>query len=331
MSKTLEDRLTELDLALPATLVPRVLARAEQPLGRGARRPAWLTAALVAVVLLALLAGSLYAAPRFADALAGAPLVGGPAGALLRSIGLAPLDNRLTAINDVATSSGYRVTLIAGYADATQTVLVLRVEPAADLFGTTVLTDQFGRSLHETSGVFDSRNGNSVLGFSALPWPDSLLGARLGLRVVAVEPQVATPASAVRGDWNLHATLAVQPAQEVRPLPADGRLATTSFHFTSIVKSGPSLEVDMQVVGPLASHLTDAVGEISKVSKPHQAFTVRLMDASGSEVNGLSGDSGGGLGMQTVRNRWLVTAPGRYRLLVSFEGVGQFERPIDVP
>jgi hypothetical protein len=332
MSKTLEERLTNLDMPLPAAIVPHVLVRAEERFVRPARRSVWLTAALAAVVVLALLAGSLYAAPRFADALAGAPVVGGPTRALLQSVGLAPLNNRLTAINEVATSSGYRVTLVAGYADATQTVLVLRVEPPAALFDTAALTDQFGRSLRPRSGVSDGLTGNTVIAFASLPFGDSLLGARLTLHVFALQPGLQPPTSMVHGNWNLHATLAVEPAHDIKPLPADGRLATTTFHFTSIVRSGPSLQVDMQVMGPLASHLTDVVGpSIPNVSKPHPAFDVRLVDAGGVDVPGLSSEMSSGLGSETGSWRWLVTEPGRYRLLVSFEGVGQFERPIDVP
>ena len=332
MSKTLEERLTGLDIPLPATVVPRVLARAQSPDVRPARRPMWPSVALAAAVVLAFFVGSLYAAPRFADALAGAPLIGGPTGALLRSIGLTPLNNRLTAINDVATSSGYRVTLVAGYADATQTVLIVRVEPAADLFETSVLTDQFGRSLRPSNGVFDSSTGNSVISFAGLPWGDSLLGARLVLHASALRRNLEGPATTVLGNWNLHATLGVEPGKNLRPLPVDGRLGDTTFHVTSIVRSGPSIQVGMQVRGPLASHLTDMAGQaIPNVSKPHPVFEVRLLDANGIEVQGLSSEMSSGLRSETGRWNWLVTAAGRYRLVVSFEGVGQFERAIDVP
>jgi hypothetical protein len=332
MSKTLDERLTDLDVPLPARFVPRVLARADkQPVG-SARRPMWRAVALAALAVLGFLAGSVYAAPRFADAVAGAPLIGGPTTALLRSIGLAPLNKRLTAINDAATSSGYRVGLIAGYADATQTVLVLRVEPPANLYDTAVLTDQFGRSLRPSSGVLAGSTGDTVITFAGLPWGDSLLGARLTLHVSALQLSPEAPDGAiVRGDWNLHATLAVEPTQNIRPLPEDGRLGTTTFHFTSIVKSGPSLQVAMQVEGPLASHLTDTIGpDIPNVSKPHPAFNVRLLDANRTEVQGLSSDASSGLGTETTHSRWLITAPGRYRLIVSFEGAGQFEREIKV-
>lgn len=332
MNKTLESRLTDLDLALPESFVPRVLARAERPVVRRTRRPLWLAAAMAAVVLLALFAGSLYVAPRFADALAGAPVVGGPTRALLQSVGLAPLNNRLTAINEVATSSGYRVTLVAGYADATQTVLVLRVQPPAELFATSVLTDQFGRSLRPSSGVLTNNTGDTVISFAGLPWGDAWLGARLTLHVSAVQLHPEGPTTTVPGSWNLRATLAVEPARDVKPLPADGRLGTTTFHFSSIVRSGPSLQVDMQVEGPLASHLTDTVGPIiPKVSKPHPVFDVRLVDTNGADVPGLSGEMSSGIGSETGSWRWLVTERGRYRLVISFEGVGQFERAIVVP
>ena len=317
MSKTLEERLTGLLIPLPATVVPRVLAQARKQNVGTARRPPWLAPVAAVFLVLGFLAGSLYAAPRFADALASAPLIGGPTAALLRSIGLAPLNNRLTAINDVATSSGYRVTLIAGYADATQTVLVLRVEPPADLFETSVLTDQFGRSLRPRNGVFDSSTGNSVISFAG----EVRLVESLALWIVEdAELNV------------LHAILAVEPGQHLTPLPADGRLGATTFHVSSLVRSGPSLQVDMRVEGPLASHLTDLVGPaIPNVSKPHPVFDVRLLDARGVDVQSLSSEMSSGLGSENGHWRWLVTTPGRYRLVVSFEGVGQFERTIDVP
>ncbi|TMF44194.1 MAG: DUF4179 domain-containing protein [Chloroflexi bacterium] len=221
MSKTLEERLTGLLIPLPAAVVPRVLAQARKRNVGTARRPPWLAPVAAVFLVLGFLAGSLYAAPRFADALASAPLIGGPTAAVLRSIGLAPLNNRLTAINDVATSSGYRVTLIAGYADATQTVLVLRVEPPADLFETSVLTDQFGRSLRPRNGVFDSSTGNSVISFAGLPWGDSLLGARLTLHASALHLNLGGPVTTVPGNWSLHAILAVEPGQ---PLSSSGQV-----------------------------------------------------------------------------------------------------------
>jgi hypothetical protein len=332
MSSTLEDRLIHLDIAVPATLVPRVLLAAERKRQPVARRPFWLSVALAGTLVLAAFAASLYAAPRFADALAGAPVIGGPTALLLRSIGLAPYVKQFTSINDVAVSSGYQVELVAAYADATQTVLIFRSSPQADVYPgiESSLTDQFGRRIQIRSGAYDSRVGGEVIQFDGLPWPDGLLGARLTAKIVAVEPDPSTRIL-VRGNWTLHATVAVEPGTNIRPLPSDGLLATTTFHFTAIVRSGPSLEVDMEVQGPLASHLTDTVGEeIPNISKPHEVFNIRLLDSAGAEVQGLESDMSGGIGSETVRSRWLVTAPGLYRLILSYQGVGQFEREINV-
>ena len=328
MNQTLEDRLTNLEVEMPGNLVPRVLARAQHAPARGRFPRLLLTPALAVIILLLMLTGTLYAAPRFADVLASAPVIGGTTGAFLQSVGLGPIGSKLTPINDVAASSGYKIQLIAGYADSTQTVLVLRVSPPAELFFSSVLTDQFGRRVGPRGGSGDLRNGTTVVTFEQLPWPDQTVGARLTLHVSAVQPSPYSSAS-VNGSWTLHATLAAEPARNL-PLPADGQIGTTRFHFTSMVRSGATLEVDMQVSGPLSSHLSDTVGEtIPYVSKPHPAFNIVLVDATGSETH-VGGGVSTGLGPATLRS-WLVAAPGHYRIVVSFEGAGQFEREITVP
>ena len=333
MSNALDDRLSQLDIALPPTLIPRVLTAAQHPRPRRTRRPLGLTLALAALLLVAAFAGSLYAAPRFADALADAPVIGGPTAALLRSMGLGPLANGFTPVNDVAVSSGYRVQLTAAYADATQTILLLHSTPNADVFANfpqPSLTDQFGRQVQYRGGAYDSRNGAEIMEFEPLPWPDGFLGARLTLSMKALQPDAASQ-TLVRGSWTLHATVALEPSVNVRPLPSDGTIGTTSFHFTSIVRSGPSLEVDLTVRGPLASHLTDSAGaEIPGVSKPHPVFSIDLFEPSGSPVQGLGGDASSGLGSEEVHSRWLIPGPGRYHLVVIYEGVGHFVREINV-
>jgi len=151
MSKTLEDRLIRLEIPLPAALVPRVLSAAASKRSPVARRRLRLTVTLAMMLLVGAFVASLYAAPRFADALAGAPVIGGPTAALLRSVGLAPYAKQFTTINEVAVSSGYQVELVAAYADATQTILIFRSSPQADVFPgiqwPSSLTDQFGATL----------------------------------------------------------------------------------------------------------------------------------------------------------------------------------------
>src|SRR5207237_6884282 len=73
MSKTLEDRLIRLEIPLPATLVPRVLSAASKR-SPVARRRLRFTVTLAMMLLVGAFVASLYAAPRFADALASAPV-----------------------------------------------------------------------------------------------------------------------------------------------------------------------------------------------------------------------------------------------------------------
>ena len=332
MSQTLEDRLIGLDLSPPKGFVPRVLQASVQPaLPLRRSRPLFVAVGATLLALL-ILASSVYAAPRFADALASAPVIGGPTSSFLRSVGLEPIGARLTPVNDVAVSSGYRVQLAGVYADASQTILLLQVNPPASVVNPdeVSLSDQFGRNLQFRSASYDFQSGAQVLTFEPLGWPDSVLGARLSLRITALE---ANPEVGIKtpGTWTLHGQVGIQPKVELAR-PTDGRIGGTQFSFNSIVRSGPAVEVDMHVSGPLATHLTDAVGkEIPNVSKPQPAFNVRLFDATGAEVQPIGGNMSSQLGYEDVRFLWLATKPGTYRLVVSYEGQGQFEREIDVP
>src|ERR1700737_3911512 len=101
MSTSLEDRLADLDLPMPDTLVPRVLARVAEPGAPGTqpvqRRPRWATVALAVVLLVVAVSGATFYAPRFAQALADAPIVGTAIGPPLRWAGLAGLEGRFAA------------------------------------------------------------------------------------------------------------------------------------------------------------------------------------------------------------------------------------------
>src|SRR6266702_3374370 len=233
MSTSLEDRLTELELRMPDTLLPRILGHAAQTSEREVRsvrrRPRWATVALAIGLLIAVVSGASFYAPRFAQALADAPIVGTAIGPALRSAGLAGLQGRFTVLDSRATSSGYAVRLVAGYADNNQTVLVLRVDPPDhNAFGRIQLTDQFGRTIAFSGGMSDARTGNNVLIFQALPWPDSSLGARLRLHISTLE--AAGGNQPVAGDWTLQGTISVEPSRAL-PLPAAGMLGDSTVRF----------------------------------------------------------------------------------------------------
>ena len=120
---------------------------------------------LVALALLMVTTGiASYFAPRFADALATAPGIGVFAGPVLRDFQLAGQPDRVTPFADTAISSGYRVTLVGGYADPTRTVLLLRWDDPRGEFPSPIrftLTDQFGRT-YEPGGGEARPNGVGI-------------------------------------------------------------------------------------------------------------------------------------------------------------------------
>jgi hypothetical protein len=335
MSTSLEDRLADLDLPMPDTLVPRVLARVAEPAARRTssvqRRPRWATVALAVVLLIVAVSGATFYAPRFAQALADAPIVGTAVGPALRSAGLAGLQGRFTALDSRATSSGYTVRLVAGYADKNQTVLVLSVDPPDHmLFGRTELTDQFGRAIAISGGVSDARTGDNVLIFDGLPWPDSFLGARLRLHASTLG--AAPGGQAVAGDWTLQGTIPVESSRPLPP-PAAGRLGDSTVRFTKVEATSATVSVYMEISGPLAGQLDRMVGPtIPYVAKPHLAFSYELVDASDRVATHMNGTSSTGVGPAAqVWAGWVITHPGDYRLRIAYEGVGSFERSITVP
>jgi hypothetical protein len=334
MSTSLEDRLADLDLRMPDTLVPRILAQAAEPSARRTvavrRRPRWATVALAVVLLIIAVSGASIYAPRFAQALADAPIVGTAVGPALRSVGLAGLQGRFTAFDSRVTSSGYSVKLVAGYADNNQTVLVLKVEPPDhDFFAQPRLTDQFGRTIALRGGMSDQRTGDNVLLFNGVPWPDSVLGARLRLHATLLE---ALPnGQPVSGDWTLEGTIPVETSRAL-PLPSAGNLGDSTFRFTKIEATSVTVSIHMEISGPLAKQLDRTVGEtIPGVAKPHPAFSYELVDASGRSATGIYGSISTGFGPAQLSASWVVTHPGDYRLRIAYEGVGSFERTITVP
>jgi hypothetical protein len=323
----------------------RTTARPQRPTRPGA--PAWKPASrvgsrvLVALALIVAATGiGSYFAPRFADALATAPGIGAFAGPILRDFQMAGPPGRVTPLSGTAVSSGYRVTLVGGYADATRTVLLLRIDDRRGEFPSLVgfgLTDQFGRSYQ--SGAGEARPNGAVvdelLTFSPLQPPASLVGARLTLHLQDLNvdlPPLANgqhlPPRLVQAHWTLHATLVLSGPISNLALPKDGTLGGSLFHFTSARATPVSIEIQLVVTGPLRDQLGTIVGPIIPgVSKGHPAFSIRLFGPSGAEISGYGGPNGVGQG----DGQWSSLGPGTYRVVVSYAGVGEFERNIQVP
>jgi hypothetical protein len=334
MSTNLEERLTDLDLPMPGRLVPRILAQAARPgalrIGLVRRRPRWATLALAVMLLIVALGGVSFCAPRFAQTLADAPIVGSAVGPALRSAGLAGLQGRFTALDSRATSSAYTVRLVAGYADSNQTVLVVNVQPPDhSLFGRTQLTDQFGRTIELRGGMSDQRTGDNVLMFGGISWPDSILGVRLRLHASTLEG--LPDGQPVMGDWTLQGTIPVESSRAL-PLPTPGTLGDSAFRFTGVEATSATFSIHMEISGPLAGQLDRSVGDtIPGATKPHEAFSYDLVDASGRAATGIYASTSTGIGPAQFSAGWVIAHPGDYRLRIAYEGVGSFERTITIP
>ncbi len=325
----LADRLEALDITVPVTLIPSVLSNASQkPASRWA--PWWLAIPGVALVALVMVTAGSYFMPAFGQGLADAPFVGRAAGPFLRNAGLATVSGRITALDDAATSSGYKIRLLGGYADSARTVLLIHVDPPGRLalFPTTVLTDQFGRS-------YDFRYGHGVLGgdeavgFGPIGWPASRVGARLTLHVSRLTAFPSDGNDTVVGSWNLHGTLAVDEGKSL-PEPRPARLGNLAFKFDSVQATPGALQVKMTVTGTAGVDLGRVIPDSLK---GHPAFNMQLIDPGGEAVPwpGMESRQAGDRNSTQVTALWLRTAPGRYRLTMSYEGLGEFERQIDVP
>lgn len=334
----LAQRLADLTLPMPKTLTLRVLSRASASQGlRHPRRPIWATATLAVCVLLAgSIAGS-YFAPRFGAALADSPVLGSALKPVLEGMGLDPLAARFQQVNAVSTSAGYRLQIMAAYADQNETYLAVRMSPALAAFprdfpGDATLTDQFGRTLAFRGGSSDDRTGTGLWNFAGLAWPDNAVGARLTLHVRALEVASQQPRT-IQGDWTLHLTVGIEPSQPYTgPTPADGQLGQSTVHFTQVQAGAATIRIQMQIGEPLSKTLGDTIGsEVPGVSKPHLAFQVRLVRADGTDVQALESGQQSSLTGTDVTTSWLRPAPGKYRLIVSYEGIGQIERQLDLP
>ncbi len=321
-------RLATLDIPVPPTLVPRVLA-ARRPAAHavGVRLLSRLSAA-VALLVLALGATS-YFAPRFGQALADAPVLGSATGPLLRSVGLASLGGRVTAFSSAALSSSHRVELIGGYADGIRTILLLRVEPAdrsvllTNGVGVT-LTDQFGHRLALKGGAADARTGQEILEFEPVTGPAAPLGARLTLQVTTLTA-FGSPRDRLQGDWQLHATIALDESTAVAaPLP--GRLGTMTVTFTKLTATATALEVRLQVQGAGSGELSRVIPD---AVKGHPAFSVQLWAPDGTQAQELARQVDESSG--SVDTVWARSATGVYRLIATDQGVGTIERTIDIP
>ena len=292
---------------------------------RRRRRPLRPAAALLIALLLIVLGNlaGVYYAPRYAQALAQMPLVGGINAKFLEFYGLS--GQNVTLVNDSSTSSGHTVRLVAGYADGLRTVLFLEIDGKGLAGGKAYgrnpgeygvgddglsLTDQFGHT-YKPAGV----GSTNWLQFEPLVWPASKVGARLTLHITNLGKLWLGGAgdTELSGDWTVHATLVAEPVH-VLPLPSPVRTANSVYTFTSVRVTSTAVHIEWTTTGALiddprlSEHGTPAEGQLFR-----DYFLPRLFDLTGHEMPSATFGVTFSRPVKTEFNGY-VHGPGRYRL-----------------
>ena len=320
----LEQRLTGLTVDAPdaGRITSRVLSLPVQRRRRQAFRLPAVGLASIALVLLVI-----YFVPTADAVLAELPV----AGDLLREAGLSGAGDRVTAVGAVSESSGFKLTLVGAYADSTRTVLLLRAEPAI-IPGDGLLTDQFGRTYHESSGFGDARTGDLVMQFEPVAWPDALTGARITLRLTQVRSfyhEAATDqwltGPQVAGNWTLGAILGVDEGRTLTP-PAPGSAGGAGFTFTAVRATSATIQVEIDVTGATAADLDRRIPDGGKGTA---VFDIHLFDTTGTEATsgyGLS-ETPNGAHIELLGYRFVA---GAYELKISYQGA-ELDRMLNIP
>ena len=336
-SDSLERTLLQLHFDIPAGLIERAMTAATRDPIRarpGVHRRAStrlltaVAAGAVAVVVANVVAA--YLAPIYGQALADAPIVGNVAGTVLRYSGLDA--NKITTVNDSATSSGHTLKLMGAYADTERTVLLIEVDgqphhlpnkqqACCAVLGT--LSDQFGHTYHQVNNP-DQLSPT----FEPLDWPANQVGARLTFHSNTLADTQITA-----GNWDLHVTL-VQVKGRVLPVPSPVIANGITYTFTSLHLSGTRLRILYKLSGTPVDELRKRVYSSAPPvdnSFYQQYLMPQLTDAAGNKA--MLVESGMTLpkqGPAEAQYTAVVPGPGQYELTLG-NAAGLAKVVIDVP
>jgi hypothetical protein len=330
MTDSLERELYKLDFDVPDGLVDRAVAGATRAPDRThapaqqiriARRVILVRgAALVVAILFVNLLGA-YFAPRYGQALADAPFVGGVAAPVLRYSGLDA--SEITKLNVSATSAGHTIKLVGGYADTERTVLLMEFDgkphqvPSKSnhdpcCFAEGTLTDQFALQYQRVNS-FD----NQTATFEPVRGPASRVGARLTLHITTLH---TNGPETVSGDWWLTVTL-FQQAGKVLATPGPVTVNGITYTIKSVRLSGTQVNIQFYLSGPRIEEYRKLAYETKTPDSAgpdgfYQRYVyATLVDAQGNKAafreSGMTmpkqGPASGGMTM-------VVPAPGQYTL-----------------
>jgi hypothetical protein len=336
--EALGQRLADIEFPEAGTLAARVIGRyrAEGLKGSGRprsrRRRLVPAAAVAAALLVAIVAGS-----GLVQAATGEPVLSDSVVRMLEKLGISASRDGVTPLAVSSESAGYSIGVVAGYADSTQTVVVVQVSrsgsaPAYLTPAAPVLLDGTGATLR-SDGVAPSSAGFRVLVFDPIPHPGVTANA-LTLHIDTLNDFGASKGSGgllrqIHGDWTLRFRLAYE--NDAAPTPAGGRLGRVTVTFTAVAATSNSVHVRFTTDGATIDQLFD----LPPASGRGQ-FQYELLGPDGTQMGDfMNGNpSGKGPGSEGVtRVEWDILytreGPGTYRLVLSWNG-SRLERDVRV-
>jgi hypothetical protein len=354
--------------AMPRTLVSGAVAaagraprggshRASGGRGGGRRRTGWglrLVALAVAMVV-AVLVGTAES-PQIASV----PLVSPIAGRMLNTVGLSAAHDPVVSLAASSTSAGHTVNLVAGFADATRTVVVVTVSPPGPVPDAATLTDASGSMLSIDGGSVRVSGGAAILNFGPLSHPVSgsnQLTLRVSRLAVAVNPTASKTMSRTAGDWTMRFSLPY--GTRGQTIPAPGQLGPVTVTFTAVTAYSAGIHVSYVTTGATAEQLLEPPGPptctpvgtapksgtgpvkvtcVGGTPAGATPFEVQLLDPSGRSMgNEADSSTGGSKGVEqsapSDRMEWDTlyrrAGSGTYRLIMTWDS-HRLERDIQV-
>jgi hypothetical protein len=287
--------------------------------------------------------------------IASAPLISPIAERMLNTVGLSAAHDPVVPLAASSTSAGRTINLVAGFADATRTVVVVTVSPPGpvpDVARAGPPPPAAGLGAPPWGGGGGGPSGGAAtLNFGHLSHPvsgNNQLTLHVSRLSAYVNPTVSKDVSRTAGDWTMHFSLPYGTRGET--IPAPGQLGPVTVTFTAVTAYSAGIHVSYVTTGATSEQLMEPPGPptctpvgtaprsstgparvtcVGGTPAGATPFEVQLLDPSGRSMGDeANASSGGGKGAEqsapSDRMEWDTlyrrAGSGTYRLIMTWDG-----------